>query len=207
MTWSRSRRGVVLVFVVTALLTLVWSTPVAAVHNLDTRKWDQQQSGIYNYAPRYFYDSNVPTGCKTHFGNGAAVWNTRNRELRYLSGSGYTVYIRVLYQDLAFPFNDDLAFSELDAFTDITWQKINFNNDVDLPGGGRWYPYCGTGLPASNQYDFQSVAEHELGHNQIQNHTSNSADVMYTPYTIGTIKRALSSHDQQSFDALYAAAS
>ena len=189
------------------LLILVSSTPAASTHNLNYHKWEQQQSGIYNYAPRYYYDANVPSGCRTHFGNGAAVWNARNRELRYLAGSGYTVYIRVLYQDLAFPFNGAYAFSDLDAFTDITWQKINFNYDVDLSGGGRLYPYCGTGVPASNQYDFQSVAEHELGHNQIQNHTSSTADVMYPTLVPGTIHRALSTHDGQSFAALYAAAS
>lgn len=192
---------------VAAVLMLVTAMPVSATHNLDTRKWQPQQTGMYNFTPRYFFDAEVPSRCRDSFRNGTAVWNARNRELRYLEGSGYAVYIRVLYQDLAFPWNDDLAFSQLDAFTDITWQKINFNRDVDRPDGSRWFPYCGTSTPASNEYDLWSVAIHELGHNQIQNHTGNTSDIMYCCFSNGTFKRTLSNHDIESFNALYAAAS
>lgn len=193
--------------VIACLLVVSLVRPAAGVHNLDTRKWDQQQSGIYNYAPRWFVDNDSPPGCWTAFNNAAGVWNARNRELRYVAGSGATVYIQVIYDDLAFPHNGSLAFSNLDAFTDITWQKINFNTDVDLSGGGRLHPYCGSGVPAADQYDFQSTAEHELGHNQIQNHTSALADVMYPTLAPGVTKRTLSQHDKDSFAALYAGAS
>lgn len=179
---------------------------MTATHNLDTRKWQAQQSGIYNYAPRFYFNTEVPSSCRSRFRDAASNWNGYQRELRYLEGSGYTVYIEVKYQDLAFPYNDDLAFSDLDAFTDITWQKINFNNNVDVPDGSRWFPYCGTGTPGSNEYDFQGLALHELGHNQIQNHTLNTADIMYPTFTVGVSKHGFSVHDGQSFQALYPAA-
>lgn len=198
-----------LISVMAALLVFASATPVAATHNLNTRKWQPQQSGIYNYAPRFYFNTDVPSNCRSRFRDAATRWNNVGRELRYLEGSGYTVYIEVKYQDLAFPWNDDLAFSELDAFTAITWQKINFNNNVDRPDGSRWFPYCSssTGTPASDEYDFQGVALHELGHNQIQNHTSNTADIMYPSFANGDAKHTLSTHDIDSFKALYPAAS
>lgn len=191
------------------LLLVAAAVPVQATHNLNARKWDRQQSGIYNYAPRYYFNADVPSVCRSRFRDGAGTWNARNRELRYLEGAEnqYTVYIEVKYQDLAWPNNGALAFSELDAFTDITWQKISFNNNVDISDGSRRFPYCGTSTPANDEYDFWSTAIHELGHNQIQNHTSASADVMYTTLIYGTTKRTLSTHDKDSFNALYAAAS
>lgn len=196
-----------IVAVVAATVVAGAAVPASATHNLNTRKWQTQQSGIYNYAPRFYFLAEVPSTCRSRFRDGAAKWNARNRELRYLEGSGYTVYIEVKYFDLAWPNNDDPAFSQLDAFTDITWQKINFNNNVDLPNGDRVFPYCGTGTPAFDEYDLWSVAMHELGHNQIQNHTTNSADVMYYQIPAAFTRRNLSTHDISSFNALYAAAS
>jgi hypothetical protein len=191
---------------IASLMALLTALPVGATHNIEARRWDRQASGIYNYAPKYYFDADVPSACRQAFRNGAAKWNARNRELRYVEGAGATVYIRVRYQDLAWPWNDDLAFSELDAVTDITWQKINFNNNVDRPNGSRWFPYCGTGTPASDEYDFWSLSIHELGHNQIQNHTSSTSDIMYPTFCNGCTKRNLSSHDIASFNLLYPAA-
>lgn len=199
------RRAVTLSLI--GLLLLGTATPVAATHNTEDRKWDQQQSGIYNYAPRYYFNTDVPSNCRSRFRDGAGSWNAQNRELRYLEGSGYTRYIEVKYQNLAFPWNDDLAFSELDALTFITWQKINFNNNVDRPDGSRWFPYCGTTTPASDEYDFRGVALHELGHNQIQNHTSATGNIMYCCFLAGVSKHTLTTHDKDSFKLRYAAAS
>lgn len=184
---------------------LLWTSAGSTLgaHNLNTRKWDQQASGIYNYAPRYYFNSAVPSACRSRFRDGASAWNALNRELRYIEGSGFTRYIEVKYQNLAFPWNDDLGFNELDAFTDITWQKISFNNDVDRPDGSRWFPYCGTGTPAANQYDFQGMAMHELGHNQIQNHTAETGNIMYCCFAAGLSKHLLTNHDKESFRALY----
>lgn len=196
-----------IVAVIAAAVVAGTAAPVTATHNLNSRKWDQQQYGIYNYAPRYYYNADVPSTCRSRFGEMAGTWNGLNRELRYLAGSGYTVYIEVKYQDLAWPNNDDVAFNELDAFSNITWQKISFNNNVDRPDGSRWFPYCGTGTPASDEYDFRGVVLHELGHNQIQNHTTNTADIMYCCFGSGYSKHTLTTHDKDSFKALYAAAS
>ena len=181
--------------------------PVSATHNLNTRKWDQQPYGIYTYAPRFYFNADVPSACRTRFRAGASAWNALQRDLRYLEGSGYPVYIEVKYQDLAFPNNDDLAFNELDAISNITWQKISFNNNVDFPDGSRWFPYCGTGTPASDEYDFMGVAMHELGHNQIQNHTAETANIMHCCFGGGQSKHTLTTHDKSSFQALYGPAS
>ena len=189
------------------MLMTAMAIPALGAHNTVARKWDQQPSGIYNYAPRYYFNADVPSNCRSRFRNAAGDWNAVGRELRYLEGSGYTRYIEVKYQDLAFPWNDDVAFNELDAFTDITWQKISFNNNVDRSDGSRWFPYCGTGTPAADEYDFRGVAQHELGHNQIQNHTTTTSHIMYCCFAAGLSKHTLTTHDKDSLKARYAAAS
>ncbi len=188
-------------------VALAGAAPASATHNLDHRKWDLQQSGIYNYAPRFYFNADVPSACRSRFRDGAASWNVLNRELHYYEGTNYPKYIEVKYQDLAWPNNMKPAFTELDAFTDITWQKISFNNNVDNSDGSRGFPYCGTGTPASDEYDFRGVAMHELGHNQIQNHTQAGADIMFPSFAYGSSKHTLTTHDKDSFNALYPAAS
>jgi PKD repeat protein len=51
--------------------------------------------------------------------------------------------------------------------------------------------YMGTAAPASNQYDFESVALHELGHAFGQGHHSSGTEVMYPSIANGFTKRVL----------------
>lgn len=50
-----------------------------------------------------------------------------------------------------------------------------------------------TGNPASNQYDFESMVLHELGHAFGQGHHAHGDEVMYPSLTNGAVKRTLSS--------------
>ena len=185
-----------------AALTGAIAAPATATHRIDGRKWERQVAGIYEYAPRYFFRDEVPSDCRDRFREAAAAWNARNRELRYLEGSGRNVYIDVKYESIGWPYARDLGTSLLDPFTEITWQEIKFNTDADREGQDPLLPYCGTDTPATNQYDLMGVAMHELGHNQIQNHTDDAADIMST-FLPGAQKRTLSTHDIESFEALY----
>ncbi|MDB5225851.1 MAG: hypothetical protein JWN78_44 [Bacteroidota bacterium] len=52
--------------------------------------------------------------------------------------------------------------------------------------------YMGTASPASNQYDFESVILHELGHAFGQGHSSSGIEIMYPSIANGFTKRTLS---------------
>lgn len=52
--------------------------------------------------------------------------------------------------------------------------------------------YLGTATPASNQYDFESVVLHELGHAFGQGHSSSGIEIMYPSIANGFTKRTLS---------------
>ncbi len=63
--------------------------------------------------------------------------------------------------------------------TDMNW--FVKETDIEFDSTRNWY--FGIGSPASNQFDFESVATHELGHGHQLGHVRNSAKVMH--YSIG----------------------
>lgn len=72
--------------------------------------------------------------------------------------------------------------------------------DMVFDDGTNWY--YGTGTPSASQYDFYSVALHELGHAHLQNHVINSGTMMH--YAIGTATSARSfSATQETAGAAY----
>ena len=52
----------------------------------------------------------------------------------------------------------------------------------------------GTGAPSSNQYDFETVILHELGHAFGQGHSSVNAEIMYPSISYGIAKRTLNNN-------------
>ncbi len=51
--------------------------------------------------------------------------------------------------------------------------------------------YFGSNSPASNQYDFESVVLHELGHALGEGHSSTNSEIMYPSISNGVVKRVL----------------
>lgn len=199
------------------LLILAVASPANATNNLGAQEWDPQQNGIYNYSPRYYYpDGSVPTthwsgNCRSRVSQGAGVWNAENRELRFASGTGFSKWIKVKMADLSFPNNDDYAFAYVDVWGDVSSADINFNSDVDLANEDRKFPYCGTGTPPVDYYDYYGVATHEFGHTIVLNHSTTFADTMYHSGTTcgcsDAIRwRTLTTHDRDGIDDKYAAA-
>ncbi|UKM65840.1 T9SS type A sorting domain-containing protein [Flavobacteriaceae bacterium GSB9] len=72
-----------------------------------------------------------------------------------------------------------------------------FNSNIDDPDTGAqesWY--FGTGLPAFEQYDFESVALHELGHGHQLGHVINTNDVMHYAISNSETQRFLSGNNE-----------
>jgi len=65
---------------------------------------------------------------------------------------------------------------------------------TDPPVAGYSWQY-GTAAPTSSQYDFESVALHELGHAHGLGHIINSTQVMHYSVSNGASKRTLSAND------------
>jgi len=197
------------------LALLVLTSQVALASDNTGRTRVQYQVGIYNYYTRYVFESDFPTNiggfnCRSRMSDGAAQWNAVGRELRFASyASANENWIDVKWDDLLWPFNDDLAFvANNPIFGDIGNSDLNVNASPDKSGGGTWSWYCGTGDPSSAYIDLWSVAAHEFGHTVELLHSGVGADTMYATIASGTIsKRSLTTHDKDGIKAMYAAAS
>lgn len=73
----------------------------------------------------------------------------------------------------------------------ITWYVNEF--DITFDDATNWN--YSTATPAFSQYDFQSVAVHELGHGHQLGHVINTADVMHFALANGQTRRTLNTDD------------
>ncbi|MBI5646845.1 MAG: T9SS type A sorting domain-containing protein [Ignavibacteriae bacterium] len=72
--------------------------------------------------------------------------------------------------------------------------------DIVFDSGTSWY--YATGAPGGSQYDFESVALHELGHGHQLAHVINSSVVMHYSIGAGATKRTLASNDTAAANAV-----
>ncbi len=77
------------------------------------------------------------------------------------------------------------------ANTNLNW----FVRELDIQFDSTYSWYYGTGNPGSNQYDFQSVATHELGHGLQLGHVRDNAKVMHYSLSNGVRKANLVATD------------
>lgn len=199
-----------------ALILVLTPATGSATHNV-WRHWAAQQSGIYNYAPCYWFYAEVPTSFRTRFADARLRWNGAGTEFNLWPGT-CSRDIVVRYFDLAFPFQYAWAFtvnepSPAPQTSPITGSTINFNscmNPVIGPGGQLgpcvvWY--TGTGTPPATQLDAISNQVHELGHTVELTHSSvcdSACSVMYPSIAQGQMRRNLNAHDLASIRAMYA---
>ncbi len=76
---------------------------------------------------------------------------------------------------------------------------------VTLVSGWNWYGGADAGAIGADQYDFQSVVAHELGHMIGLEHSEDAASIMAESLATGQVRRQLSDTDRDAIDRLYGA--
>jgi hypothetical protein len=76
-----------------------------------------------------------------------------------------------------------------------------FGGEITLVTGWNWYYGASPTQIGANQYDFQTVATHELGHSLGLGHSADSASVMYPYLSPGDVRRTLTAGDLSEIDA------
>jgi len=88
-----------------------------------------------------------------------------------------------------------VAYSWISAYTDYYWlSEVDIIFD-DAPTGG-WYFGSNPSLIGPNEYTFEGVALHELGHAHLVNHTTTQGEVMGFNAS-GTLVNYLSKHEKE----------
>ena len=67
--------------------------------------------------------------------------------------------------------------------------------EITLIQGWDWYTAADAGLIAADQYDFQTILTHEVGHALGLGHSAVSTSVMYATLSSGATSRALAAQD------------
>lgn len=212
-THEESRRplgrfGVAAIVALLGAATIV--VPAIATNNLNA-SWKDVPSGAYQNYIRYYFHSSVPTSptsFRTRIVNGAATWNSAQRELFFSQGTSSNKLITITYEDLAFPNGDALAISMTFAgacLGDICTGSMAYNSTPSI-----FHFYTGTSTPNrnNNEVDLWSVAAHEFGHQVSLTHpglaTTFEFNTMYEEIDVGTIyARDRHSHDTEGINALY----
>jgi hypothetical protein len=66
---------------------------------------------------------------------------------------------------------------------------------ITILTGWNWYTGSNAAVVGTNQYDFETIVLHELGHALGLGHSSDSTSVMYATLNLGVAKRALTTAD------------
>lgn len=138
--------------------------------------------------------------------DGAAAWNYERFRFTFandacLSDGRFSLLNSVNQVDIGPLSSEVLAESVFFFFTNNPSQVIEC--DLRFSSAVPWY--TGTGTPGSNQFDFWSVATHEMGHCLGLNHEDrvNPLPVMRTSLPAGLTQRQLTSDDLAGRNAIY----
>jgi plastocyanin len=186
----------------------VYSSATAPTTIYNTRHV-AKQSGGYNWQMFTGFDSNAPAKasflrafqswrCGTYINWNSTTTNTVNT----IANDG----VNVIRFDIGTELPSGVLgrctnrFSGCGTQPNQTW----FVNELDIVFDDATNWNFGPAAPAFAQYDFESVAVHELGHGHELGHVINSAEIMNFSLTNGQQKRTLSVNDLAGGNAVMA---
>jgi len=140
--------------------------------------------------------------------DGAAAWNYEHFQFTFdpeacLSNGAFGILNSVNQIDFGRLSEGILANTFFFFFTDAPDQTVEC--DLRFSSAVNWY--TGTGPPAADQFDWWSVATHEMGHCLGLDHEDriNPPPVMRSAFPIGTVMRQLMPDDVAGRDSIYGA--
>jgi len=138
--------------------------------------------------------------------DGAAAWNYEHFQFTFdpeacLSDGAFGILNDVNQIDFGRLPGGVLANTTSFFFTDAPEQTVEC--DMRFSSAVNWY--TGTGTPSEDQFDWWSVATHEMGHCLGLDHEDsiNPPPVMRTALPIGTVMRQLTPDDVAGRDSIY----
>jgi hypothetical protein len=207
--------------------TFTSATPVVVDYNGNDIIFDPG-GGLQRYEPDLINDNGVAAGDYTltfntgFFGNAPAVASLRDALANWVFNTGVN-FVDANAATSAINTNNGGDGVNIISFNGglgagvlgVSFSSYNgcfsgpnlhwFLNDVDLlfanvPGGGTWYFGCSEAGIGGAQFDFQSVATHELGHHHQLGHIINTAGVMHFSIANGQVKRLINTNDEAGGD-------
>jgi predicted Zn-dependent protease len=187
------------------VVVTVWASPVLA---------------FVRNSPNWFYMSNpmgenwvicpnrMPGEAVQRIKDGAAAWNYERFQFTFdpeacLSNGAFAIHNGVNQIDFGFLSQGVLANTVSFFFTDAPDQTVEC--DMRFSSLVNWY--TGTDTPPPDQFDWWSVATHEMGHCLGLDH-EDSIDpppVMRTTLQVGTVVRQLTEDDVAGRNSIYSA--
>ncbi len=161
------------------------------------------QNGTGGYTFQFFTDFNSNLSANQSFTRSFQTWKCATG-VNWTIGSPTTV--NVVADDNINVIRQTIDSSELEAGelgitqsfyrssgSDTRWEIVGI--DIVFADASKYPLNFGPAAPANNQYDFQSVSLHELGHAQGLGHFNDVNDVMYKYSFFGGMVRTLSVND------------
>jgi len=172
----------------------------------------QQTSSDWAYMPQPIGEDLVicpdrmPAGAVQRIEDGAAVWNYAHFQFTFardacLSDGRYPLLNNVSQIDFG-PLPLGLLAQTTEFFL-ATAPNQTIECDIRFTDAVRWY--TGTATPAANEYDWWSVAAHEMGHCLGLDEEPNVLPpaVEYPALATGTVRRQLTADDIAGRNAIY----
>ncbi len=155
-------------------------------------------AGGYTFQMETSFDANAPA--KASFKRALESW-------KCATGINWVVGAKTTVNTVAVDDVNVIKFGgtgEIEAgtlgYTQSSWRRCSNGKwelrDIDMVYNTKDYTWnYSTGQPASNQFDFETVALHELGHAHSLGHVINQFDPMHYAIGYGTVNRTLSALD------------
>jgi hypothetical protein len=154
--------------------------------------YNTNSSGGYTFT---LNATDITTNPNTYFTRAVADW-VCNSDINWRINSSTTTIDAVAYDNVSVVHFDALASGTLGVAS--VWRAPCSSNtswvvlEVDMSFSSSASFYYGTGTPGGTQYDFYTVALHELGHAHLLGHVINSGTMMHYALSSGATGRTFS---------------